>query len=177
MKAENKSYARTLNRRLKGWDKEDLESNLVKEVREDLELFYDKYDIETNDDYFATNLDLSPEQEAEYERIMDKFGNMAGSNVNEMKRIYEEHKDEYEVDYGVQSFEDFVNFTDSMKNYQSDALLRDVISSEQIAELYSKGTSMGFNADTMNKIILDEYNHHGLTYNDLYNKVLGIMNA
>jgi hypothetical protein len=36
---------------------------------------------------------------------------------------------------------------------------------------------MGFNADAMNKIIFDEYNNHGLTYNDLYNKVLGIMNA
>lgn len=177
MKAENKSYARTLNRRLKGWDKEGIESNLVKEVRGDLEVFYDKYDIMTNDDYFSANLDLTPQQEEEYEKIMDKFGDKAGSNINEMKSVYEEHKDDYEVDYNVQSFEDFIKFTDTMKNYESDALLHDIISSEQIAELYSKGSLIKFNSDAVNKTLLDEYKHHGLTYNDLYKKVLGILDA
>lgn len=185
MKAENKSYARTLNRRLKGWDAEGLESNLVKEVREDLELFYDKYDILANDDYFSANLNLTEEQEKEYEKIMDKFGNKAGSNINEMKSVYEEHKDEYETDYNVESFEDFINFTDQMKIYESDALIRDIISSEQIAELYSKASKSGKTYESVDKMILDTYRGidekgnqtetGGLTFNDLYNKVLNML--
>ena len=175
MKAENKSYARTLNRRLKDWDKEGMESNLVKEVREDLEMFYDKYDIETNEDYFSANLDLTPEEEAEYERIMDKFGNKAGSNVNEMKRTYEEHAEDYETDYGIESFEEFIEFTDNMKLYESDALIRDIISSEQIAELYSKASSSGKSYEDINQMISDIYNEEGMTFNNLYNKVLSMI--
>ena len=186
VKAENKSYARTLNRRLKGWDKEGMESNLVKEVREDLEMFYDKYDIEANEDYFSANLDLTPEEEAEYERIMDKFGNKAGSNINEMKRKYEEVKDDYETNYNVKTFEDFINFTDQMKIYESDALLRDIISSEQVSELYSKASKKGMSYEKVDDLILNTYEGKdkkgkkiagagGLTYNNLYNKVLDII--
>lgn len=186
MKQENKSYARTLNRRLKAWDKEGMESNLLKEVREDLEMFYDKYDIEANEDYFSANLDLTTEEEAEYEKIMDKFGNKAGSNINEMKRKYEEVKDDYETNYNVKTFEDFIDFTDQMKIYESDALLRDIISSEQVSELYSKSSKKGMSYEKVDDLILKTYEGKdkkgkkiagagGLTYNNLYNKVLDII--
>ena len=83
MKRENVNYARTLNRRLKGWDDEGIESNQVKLTRQMLEDFYTKHDLEVgNEDKFATNLDLTPEQEKEYEMIMDQFGDSSGSSVN-----------------------------------------------------------------------------------------------
>lgn len=175
MKRENQTYARTLNRRLKGWDNEGLESNLVKETRENLEMFYDKYDIEWDSDFFASNLDLTPEQEKEYEEIMDAFGDMAGSNINEMKRAWEERKDEYEEMYNVESFEDFINFTDQMKLYENDAVMRSVISSSQIAELYSVSSEKaGFSPAKADKVIQTIYDVSGntLSYNTLYNEVL-----
>lgn len=175
MKRENQTYARTLNRRLKGWDNEGLESNLVKETRENLEMFYDKYDIEWDSDFFASNLDLTPEQEKEYEEIMDAFGDMAGSNINEMKRAWEERKDEYEEMYNVETFEDFINFTDQMKLYENDAVMRSVISSSQIAELYSVSSEKaGFSPAKADKVIQTIYDVSGntLSYNTLYNEVL-----
>ena len=175
MKRENQTYARTLNRRLKGWDNEGLESNLVKETRENLEMFYDKYDIEWDSDFFASNLDLTPEQEKEYEEIMDAFGDMAGSNINEMKRAWEERKDEYEEMYNVKSFEDFINFTDQMKLYENDAVMRSVISSSQIAELYSVSSEKaGFSPAKADKVLQTIYDVSGntLSYNTLYNEML-----
>lgn len=175
MKRENQTYARTLNRRLKGWDNEGIESNLVKETRENLEMFYDKYDIEWDSDFFAANLDLTPEQEKEYEEIMDAFGDMAGSNINEMKRAWEERKDEYEEMYNVETFEDFINFTDQMKLYENDAVMRSVISSSQIAELYSVSSEKaGFSPAKADKVIQTIYDVSGntLSYNTLYNEVL-----
>lgn len=175
MKRENQTYARTLNRRLKGWDNEGIESNLVKETRENLEMFYDKYDIEWDSDFFASNLDLTPEQEKEYEEIMDAFGDMAGSNINEMKRAWEERKDEYEEMYNVETFEDFINFTDQMKLYENDAVMRSVISSSQIAELYSVSSEKaGFSPAKADKVIQTIYDVSGntLSYNTLYNEVL-----
>lgn len=175
MKRENQTYARTLNRRLKGWDNEGIESNLVKETRENLEMFYDKYDIEWDSDFFASNLDLTPEQEKEYEEIMDAFGDMAGSNINEMKRAWEDRKDEYEEMYNVETFEDFINFTDQMKLYENDAVMRSVISSSQIAELYSVSSEKaGFSPAKADKVIQTIYDVSGntLSYNTLYNEVL-----
>lgn len=178
MKSENKGYARTLNKRLKGWDKYPFQSNLVDEVREDLEIFYDKYGIETDNNFFATNLDLTSEQEKEYEEIMDRFGDQAGSDVNEMIKSYEEHSDEWLAYYDINSFQDYIEFTDKMKMYESDKALASNISSEQIAELYAKASAQtNLSYEAVDKIIADEIKYNNLTYNTLYEKVLGILNA
>lgn len=157
MKRELNTYAKTLNNRLKGWDREGIESNLVKETRENLEMFYDKYGIETDDNFFARNLDLTPEQEKEYERIMDAFGDQASSNVNEMNREYDRLSDEYKERFNVNSVEDFVNFTDKMKQSQNDKILKNILSSDQIAELYSIASQNNISGDVVDELILFEY--------------------
>lgn len=157
MKQENKTYARTLNRRLKGWDDNDIESNLVRETRENLEMFYNKYNIETDENYFASNLDLTPEQEREYEKIMATFGDKAGSNINEMRREYNRVAKDYKSRFNVNSFEDFINFTDKMKQSQNDRVLKNIISSDQIAELYTIASQFNMSGDTVDELIVFEY--------------------
>lgn len=185
MKRENQTYARTLNRRLKGWDKSGVDSNLVNEVRENLEVFYDKYGIETDDNFFATNLNLPPEVEAEYVRLMDSFGDMAGSSVNEMRRQYEQESDEYKERFNVNSFEDYMRFTDKMKQSQSDRVLKNILSSDQIAELYTIASQHNISGDSVDELILFEYQSQQSFYdqqigergaNDpLYNNMLNIL--
>lgn len=177
MNQTNKNYARTLNRRLNQWDDEGLENNLVKETRENLELFYDKYGIETDDNYFATNIHLSPEAEEEFERIMDAFGDKAGSSVNEMKRKYEEQSDEFKERFGVESMEDYIEFTDNMKNAMSNEMIKDIISSEEIAELYSIASNRQISADDVDYMLMMEYQSGGKTFESLYNQILGAIEA
>lgn len=157
MKRELQTYAKTLNNRLKGWDKEDIESNLIRETRANLEMFYNKYDIETDDNYFARDLDLTPEQEREYEKIMDSFGNKAGSNINEMRKEYNRVAKDYKARFNVNSFEDFINFTDKMKQSQNDKILKNIISSDQIAELYTIASQFNMSGDTVDELIVFEY--------------------
>jgi hypothetical protein len=176
MNNTNKNYAKTLNKRLKGWDDAGVESNLVLEVREELEMFYDKYNIDAPSDYFVTNLDLTESQEEEYERIMDSFGDKAGSNINEMRKVYEENADRYQVDYHVNSFEDFVKFTDKMKNASDNALLKEVLSSSQIAELYTIASDINMNEYAVNSMIYQQYQKYGQTGDTLYNTILGYLN-
>lgn len=157
MKRELQTYAKTLNRRLKGWDDNDIESNLIRETRENLEMFYNKYGIETDDNYFARNLDLTPEQEREYEKIMDSFGDKAGSNINEMSREYNRVAKDYKARFNVNSFEEFINFTDKMKQSQNDRVLKNIISSDQIAELYTIASQFNMSGDTVDELIMFEY--------------------
>lgn len=157
MKRELQTYAKTLNNRLKGWDEEDIESNLIRETRENLEMFYNKYGIETDDNYFARDLDLTPEQEREYEKIMDSFGDKAGSNINEMRKEYNRVAKDYKARFNVNSFEDFINFTDKMKQRQNDRVLKNIISSDQIAELYTIASQFNMSGDTVDELIIFEY--------------------
>lgn len=173
MKRELNTYAKTLNNRLKGWDKEGVESNLVKETRANLEMFYDKYGIETDDNFFARNLDLTPEQEKEYEKIMDSFGDKAGSSVNEMKREYERVADEYKERFNVNDFEGYINFTDKMKQSRNDRILKNILSSDQIAELYSIASQNNISADAVDELIIFEYESHKEYYDKNIEKASG----
>lgn len=157
MKRELQTYAKTLNRRLKGWDDEDIESNLIRETRDNLEMFYNKYGIETDDNYFARDLDLTPEQEREYEKIMDSFGNKAGSNINEMRKEYNRMAKDYKARFNVNTFEDFINFTDKMKQSQNDRVLKNIISSDQIAELYTIASQFNMSGNSVDELIVFEY--------------------
>lgn len=187
MKRELNTYAKTLNNRLKGWDREGIESNLVKETRDNLEMFYDKYGIETDDNFFARNLDLTPEQEKEYERIMDTFGDQASSSVKEMEREYDRLSDEYKERWNVGSVEEFVEFTDKMKQSQNDRILKNIISSDQIADLYAVASQKQIPLDTVDELILFEYESQqefydrhtdesrGNANNPLFGQMMGIL--
>ena len=158
MKRENANYARTLNRRLKGWDDAGIESNQVKLTRQMLEDFYTKHDLEVGaEDKFATQLDLTPEQESEYEKIMDQFGRQAGTSINEMKSVYEEQKDMYEKSYDIKNFEEFITFTDKMKEALDDGLIKSILSSEEIADLYSEAHIKGVSYKVMDEKIVSAY--------------------
>ena len=187
MKSVLNNYANTLNRRLKVWDKNDIESNLVKETRENLEMFYQKYGIEADYNFFAKNLDLSTEAEREFENIMDSFGDKAESSYNEMSREYDRLSDQYKDRWDIESTEDFINFTDKMKQHQNDRILKKIISSDQIAELYTIASNMNISGDTVDDLIMFEYQSQQAFYerniqegeynaNDpLYNNMLRIL--
>lgn len=187
MNQTNKNYARNLNRRLKQWDESEMSSNLINQTRENLEMFYNKYGIETDDNYFATNLDLTAQQEKEYEKIMDAFGDQAGSSLKEMEREYNRLSDEYKSRWDVNSLEDFITFTDRMKQSQNDRVLKSIISSEQIADLYAVASNKNISLDTVDELLLFEYESQqefydkfidqsrGNANNPLFGEMMGIL--
>lgn len=187
MNQTNKNYARNLNRRLKQWDESEMSSNLIEQTRENLEMFYNKYGIETDDNFFATNLDLTAQQESEYEKIMDAFGDQAGSSLKEMEREYNRLSDEYKSRWDVNSLEDFITFTDRMKQSQNDRVLKSIISSEQIADLYAVASNKNISLDTVDELLIFEYESQqefydkyvdqsrGNANNPLFGEMMGIL--
>lgn len=150
-------------------------------------MFYNKYGIETDDNFFATNLDLTAQQESEYEKIMDAFGEQAGSSLKEMEREYNRLSDEYKGRWEVNSLEDFITFTDKMKQSQNDRVLKSIISSEQIADLYAVASNKNISLDTVDELLLFEYESQqefydkfidqsrGNANNPLFGEMMGIL--
>lgn len=159
MNRTNANYAKSLNRQLKAWDKEGIESDLVKDIRANLEMFYDKYGIETDDRFFIQreSVHLTDKAEAEFEKLLDSFGNKAGSSLAEMKSSYRQNQDRYEKLYNVNSFEEYIQFTDKMKQAANDRTLKNIISSDQIAELYTIASKNGWDGSTIDDLLIFEY--------------------
>ena len=82
----------------------------------------------------------------------------------------------YRDRYDIESFDEFIEFTDNMKNALSDGLIKDIISSEQIAELYTVASNRQMGADAVDKLISETYQRSGRTFDRLYNDVMGAIN-
>ena len=76
-------------------------------------------------------------------------------------------------DYGVETIQDFVNWTDEMERYRSSAFLSEVLTSDQIAELwaYAQSGEVKINRRSFHMMIRANYNASGKTGNDLYTVV------
>ena len=74
-------------------------------------------------------------------------------------------------EYGVETIQDFVNWTDEMERYRSSSFLSEVLTSDQIAELwaYAQSGDIKVNRRTLHMMIRANYNATGKTGLDLYN--------
>ena len=74
-------------------------------------------------------------------------------------------------DYGVETIQDFVNWTDEMERYRSSAFLSEVLTSDQIAELwaYAQSGDIKVNRRSLHMMIRANYKATGKTGLDLYN--------
>ena len=71
---------------------------------------------------------------------------------------------------------DEFSFTDKMKNASDNALLKEVLSSSQIAELYTIASDININEYAVNGMIYQQYQKYGQTGDTLYNTILGYLN-
>lgn len=76
-------------------------------------------------------------------------------------------------EYGVETIQDFVNWTDEMERYRSSSFLSEVLTSDQIAELWSYAQSgdIKVNRRSFHMMIRANYNATGKTGFDLYNVI------
>ena len=76
--------------------------------------------------------------------------------------------------YGVEDVQQFINWTDEMERYRANAFLSEVLTSDQIADLwaYAQSGDVKVNRRSLHMMIRANYNATGKTGADLYNIVL-----
>lgn len=163
----------------------------VEELADIVDTFTQKA-LEERDFYFGDIIaDLSPE---ELQAIKDKqqreyleSGEITETNMSEFIRDLDIPWDEFNVDkykqikdkYGVETVQQFVDWTDEMERYRSSAFLQEVLTSDQIAELYSYAQSgdVKVSRRSMHAMIRAQYNKNGYTGTDLYNVIIDKIKA
>lgn len=168
VKMENKAFFKEMNEVLAEWQGKAKPSE-IKQVESDLKRFYKSIGKNPKDnDIFNTRLKLTPEQEEEMLDIALGLYN----NAEELE-YYEDIYRDYKKRFGFKGIEDAVEFIERMKAFKSDALLKEIISSEQYIELVKAGQSKGMSVEDINEILYIEYSGSGATFDNLYNQVLG----
>ena len=128
-------------------------SDIISKIpREDLQTIFDmQQDAELRDDFFSIDGEEMPWNEFD----VDKY--------NKIKQKY-----------GVESVQQFVDWTDEMERYRSNAFLSEVLTSDQIAELwaYAQSGEIKVSRRSLHMMIRANYKATGKTGLDLYNIVM-----
>lgn len=178
-----KMYDR-LNKRLAVWDKNDASSEAVRRVRNDLLNFYTKHDIELKGDNlnFIKRQSLTEEQQKELTAIAKSMEFQKSSSIQYYKTNPEADKRgtmSFETvranpEYGVNTFQEYIQFIDDIKNAKANHAIMRNLESKQVARLYAYGKENDLTTDEVNTIIMqniDGYRKGEKLYNFLMDEI------
>ena len=173
-----------LNKRLKVWDKNNVSSEAVRRVRNDLLNFYTKNDIEIKGDSlnFVKRQTLNEEQQKELMTIAKSMDFQKSSSIAYYKKNPETDKRgsmSFETvrnnpEYGVNNFQDYIKFIDDIKNAKATKSIMRNLDSKQVARLYGYGKEKDLTTEEVNTIImqnLDGYRKGERLYNFLMDEI------
>ena len=186
----------SLNKQMREFDAEGLTSNDLNLYRDMLEKFYKDNDLDVkHPDQFTTQKMMTQEQADElfdiaYQMANDPYTDlgtykdmmdMSNADWSEVNDNDQTKYDKINMDafqkiterYGnINTTQDYVDFIDRMNNFKSNALLSQILDSDQVAELYSLGSWQGLSAEDIDSIIAMEYSVSGRTKDRLYETIL-----
>ena len=177
MLAENKKIineAKELMEKWKGFDDNEL-PDIVRETRELLRDFYDRQGkTPKEDDNFNTRLKLDEEGEELLTEIAWRFKEDEYSDFSFYHKFYDTNSD-FRDRYNIHDVNDWIDFINKINRFKNDRFLKEILSSDQILELYSEGNSKGLSEDEIDGIIYLEYSGSGAKFDDLYNQIWGAL--
>ena len=174
---EERKFLNALNKTLDDW-KGKGRSNAVRMVESELKDFYESIGKNPKqENRFNTRLKLTEEQAEElysiaqqalesdiyfedYEYKYEGFDKIEEKDIKKFESL--------EGRYGIDTFQDFIDFTDMMKRFKNDRLMNSILSSSQYASLVRQAESHGMDEDELEEHIYFEYSLQGIEYDDLY---------
>lgn len=174
--ARNKDYRETLrdaNAKMAEWEDMDVVPESVEMFRQMLNDFYDDAGKNVkNPDAFSTRVQLTEDQEEELMDIAVGFLNENRASLDTYEDFLEDSdRAKTRERNDIHSLEDAIDFLDKMNDYQNDAFLSNVLSSDELLELYTEGRNQGFEDKEIRDMIYLEYSGSGKEGESLYNQI------
>lgn len=174
---EERKFFNALNKTLDDW-KGKGRSNDVRMIESELKDFYKSIGKSPKyEDRFNTRLKLTEEQADElygiakqalnsdiyYEEWEERF-----EGYEELTDEEVEHFQRIQGKYGVETFQDFVDFYESMNRFKTDRVMTSILSSSQYASLIRQAEEKGMDEDELEGRIYFEYKLQGIENDELY---------
>lgn len=161
------------NERLLDWEGMENVPNDVKMYREMLSDFYDSIGKKVaHPELFSTRVNLTRKQQETLNDISFQVLNKWTTDYAQYEDfLVDETRSDVRDRYDIKNIDDAINFLDEMETSRSEAWLADLLSSDQIKELYDEARDKGLTAEEANDIIYIEYTGSGKDSDWLYDQV------
>lgn len=161
------------NERLLDWEGMENVPNDVKMYREMLSDFYDSIGKKVaHPELFSTRVNLTRKQQETLNDISFQVLNKWTTDYAQYEDfLVDESRSDVRDRYDIKNIDDAINFLDEMETSRNEAWLADLLSSDQIKELYDEARDKGLTAEEANDIIYIEYTGSGKDSDWLYDQV------
>ena len=180
--------AERVNKMINAWDAVGLTSNDLELAKELLSDFYENIGKTLKDKERASErLMLKKSEKEEYNKILDfiiyndevdlsrrhlQNAQIASTWQNHTQNAFETVKDKFSM---IQDEQDFIDFIDKMNKMKNNRVLSALMDSDQYAALYDAADSQGMKYTEINRMLMNEYNKTGRTYDELFEKILDMI--
>lgn len=165
---------RDANERLMDWQGMENVPNDVKMYRDMLANFYKSIGKKVaHPELFSTRVNLTRKQQEVLNDISFQVLNKWTTDFSQYEDfLVDETRSDVRDRYDIKTLDDAINFLDEMETSRNEAWLADLLSSDQIKELYDEARDKGLTAEEANDIIYIEYTGSGGKDSDwLYDQV------
>lgn len=164
---------RDANERLMDWQGMENVPNDVKMYRAMLADFYKSIGKKVaHPELFSTRVNLTRKQQETLNDISFQVLNKWTTDLPQYENfLVDEERSDVRDRYDIKNLDDAINFLDEMETSRNEAWLADLLSSDQIKELYDEARDKGLTAEEANDIIYIEYSGSSKDSDWLYDKV------
>lgn len=164
---------RDANERLMDWQGMENVPNDIKMYREMLADFYKSIGKKVaHPELFSTRVNLTRKQQEVLNDISFQVLNKWTTDIENYENfLVDETRSDVRDRYDIKTLDDAITFLDEMETSRNEAWLADLLSSDQIKELYDEARDKGLTAEEANDIIYIEYTGSGKDSDWLYDQV------
>lgn len=164
---------RDANERLMDWQGMENVPNDVKMYRDMLADFYKSIGKKVaHPELFSTRVNLTRKQQETLNDISFQVLNKWTTDLSQYENfLVDETRSDVRDRYDIKNLDDAINFLDEMETSRMGAWLADLLSSDQIKELYDEARDKGLTVEEANDIIYIEYTGSGKDSDWLYDQV------
>lgn len=164
---------RDANERLMDWQGMENVPNDIKMYRDMLANFYKSIGKKVaHPELFSTRVHLTRKQQEVLNDISFQVLNTWTTDFSQYENfLVDETRSDVRDRYDITTLDDAIKFLDEMETSRNEAWLADLLSSDQIKELYDEARDKGLTAEEANDIIYIEYTGSGKDSDWLYDQV------
>lgn len=161
------------NERLLDWEGMENVPNDVKMYRDMLSDFYKSIGKKVaHPELFSTRVQLTRKQQEVLNDISFQVLDKWTTDLSQYENfLVDEERSDVRDRYDIKTLDDAINFLDEMETSRNEAWLADLLSSDQIKELYDEARDKGLTAEEANDIIYIEYSGSGEDSDWLYDQI------
>lgn len=175
MTDEQKEYFNAMNDEIKEFKRKGLPvPNEIRKYQTEIQMFYKENNISNKQGLFSTSSKLNKSQQDE---LLDIAERMRKDNDVHFVTDYENMLETGKFDrFGIDNTKDLIKHLDFLNNAQDEEVIKNILTSSQIIEIFSVGSKNKYTDDELMKMILDKYKSEGVVGSSLHESIYKSIN-